>query len=151
MEYLDALGQVLREVRVAAGLSRESCAQVLNRDHLAKIEQGRQAISVLKFNSLCEYLGVSQSLVLTAVEARLVGIDLKTYRCQQEDDFNRLVDDGVLSSYINPEAIRGVRGKRAEDNRVAIRALQAEGLAKMEIVRRLGLSRATVDRYWDKS
>ena len=150
MDYLEALGQILREVRVAAGLSREGCAEVLNRDHLAKVEQGRQAISVLKFNSLCEYLGISQSLVLTAVEARLIGIDLKAYRYQQEDDFNRLVDNGVLSSDVNHEAIRGVRGKRAEDNRLAIQALQAEGLAKMEIVRRLGLSRATVDRYWHK-
>lgn len=150
MDYLETLGQVLREIRVAAGMSREACAQVLNRDHLAKVEQGRQVISVLKFNSLCEYLGISQSLVLTAVEARLVGADLKTYRCQQEEGFNRLVDDGVLSSDINPQAIRGVRGKRANDNRLAIQALQAAGLAKMEIVRRLGLSRATVDRYWQK-
>ena len=52
MDYLEALGQVIREVRVAAGLSREGCAQALNRDHLAKVEQGRQAISVLKFYSL---------------------------------------------------------------------------------------------------
>ena len=142
-------GQVLREVRVAAGLSQETCAQVLNRDHLAKIEQGRQAISVLKFNSLCEYLGVSQNLVLTAVEARLDSIDLKTFRCKQEDDFNRLVDDGVLRSDINPETIRGVR-KQVEDNRLAIQSLRAEGLAKMDFVRKLGISRATVDRYWHK-
>jgi len=54
MDYLEALGQVIREVRVAAGLSREGCAQVLNRDHLAKVEQGRLAISVLKLYSLCE-------------------------------------------------------------------------------------------------
>ncbi|WP_460045011.1 helix-turn-helix domain-containing protein [Pseudomonas sp. S2_H01] len=150
MDYLEALGQILREVRVAAGISREGCAQVLNRDHLAKVEQGRQPISVLKFNSLCEYLGISQSLVLTAVEARLVGIELKAYRDQQQADFNRLVEDGVLSSVVKRGAIRGVRGKRADDNRLAIQMLQAEGLPKMAIVRRLGLSRATVDRYWVK-
>jgi len=148
MDYLEALGQVLREVRVAAGLSREGCAQILNRDHLAKVEQGRQAISVLKFSSLCECLGVPQSLVLTAVEARLAGIDLKVYRVQQEQYLYRLMDSGVLSSEVNHEAIRGVRGKKAEDNRLAIQALQAKGLAKMEVARRLGLSRATIDRYW---
>lgn len=147
MDYLEALGQVLREVRVAAGLSREGCAQVLNRDHLAKVEQGHQAISVLKFNSLCQHLGISQSLVLMVVEARLIGIDLRAYRCQQENDFNQLVEDGVLATAIKYGAVRGVRGKRADDNRLAIQALQADGLAKMHIVRRLGLSRATVDRY----
>lgn len=87
--------------------------------------------------------------MLTAIEARLISIDLKTYRYKQEDDFNRLVDDGVLSSDINPETIRGVR-KQVEDNRLAIQSLQAEGLAKMDIVRKLGISRATVDRYWHK-
>nr|WP_283105567.1 helix-turn-helix domain-containing protein [Pseudomonas moorei] len=33
---------------------------------------------------------------------------------------------------------------------MAIQSLQAEGLAKMDIVRKLGISRATVDRYWHK-
>ena len=150
MDYLEALGQVIREVRVAAGLSREGCAQVLNRDHLAKVEQGRLAISVLKLYSLCECLGISLSLVLMAVEARMVGIDLEAYRHQQERDLNRLVGAGLLSCVINHGASCGVRGKRAEDNRLAIQTLQTEGLAKMEIVRRLGVSRATVDRYWLK-
>lgn len=150
MDYLTVLGQVLREVRVAAGLSREACAQILNRDHLAKVEQGRQAISVLKLSSLCEWLGISHSLVLTAVEARLVGIELNSYRLQQEREFVQLIQVGLLSSTTNPRAIRGVRGKRADENRSAIQALQAEGLTKMEVVRRLGISRATVDRYWLK-
>ncbi|MEQ7919015.1 hypothetical protein ABQX22_07445 [Xanthomonas sp. WHRI 1810A] len=148
MGYLEALGQVIREVRVAAGLSREGCAHVLNRDHLAKVEQGRQAISVLRFNCLCECLGVSQSLLLMAVEARLLGIDLKAYRHQQESDLTRLVEAGLLSNVPNHRAIRGVRGKRADDNRSAIQALQVAGFAKMEVVRKLGVSRATVDRYW---
>ena len=150
MEYLETLGQVLREIRVTAGLSRESCAQVLNRDHLAKIEQGRLAISVLKLKALCEYLDVSQSLVLTTVEARLIGVDLKKYRNQQNDEFERQILTGTLKSETDLESFRGVRGKRAEDNRVAIQALQAGGLTKMEIVRKLGISRATVDRYWVK-
>ncbi|TRO38239.1 helix-turn-helix domain-containing protein [Pseudomonas putida] len=150
MGYLETLGQVLREIRVTAGLSRESCAQVLNRDHLAKIEQGRLAISVLKLKALCEYLNVSQSLVLTTVEARLVGADLETYRNQQTVEFKQQILTGMLKSEIDPDSFRGVRGKRAEHSRAAIQALQAEGLAKMEIARKLGVSRATVDRYWLK-
>jgi transcriptional regulator with XRE-family HTH domain len=151
MEYLETLGQVIREIRVTAGLSRESCAQVLNRDHLAKIEQGRLAISVLKLKALCDYLGVSQSLVLTAVEARIAGADLETYRTQQTSEFKQQVLAGTLRSEIDLDSFRGVRGKRAEENRMAIESAQAEGLAKMDVVRKLGVSRATVDRYWVKS
>ncbi|WP_040267302.1 helix-turn-helix domain-containing protein [Pseudomonas rhodesiae] len=150
MAYLGALGQVIREVRVAAGLSREGCAHVLNRDHLAKVEQGRQAISVPKLNSLCKCLGISQSLLLMAVEARLAGIDLKAYRHQQEHELAQLIEAGLLRNVANHRAIRGVRGKRADDNRSAIQALQVAGLAKTEVVRKLGVSRSTVDRYWLK-
>jgi len=51
MDYLQTLGQILREIRVAQGLSREDCSEILNRDHLAKIEQGRQALTVAKFKT----------------------------------------------------------------------------------------------------
>jgi len=151
MDYSEVLGQVIREVRVASGISREACGHVLNRDHLAKVEQGHLAISVLKFNSLCQCLGISQSLMLMAVEARLSAVDLISYREQQESEFTRLVENGLLSRTVNAGAVRGVRGKKADENRLAIRALQAEGLTKMDIVRKLGISRATVDRYWLRS
>ncbi|MCD5969941.1 helix-turn-helix domain-containing protein [Pseudomonas quasicaspiana] len=151
MDYLQTLGQVLREVRVAAGLSREACAPVLNRDHLAKVEQGRQAITVLKFRSLCDYLSISHSLVLTAVEARLAGVELEAYRLAQANEFSRQVLIGKLSSEVNIAASQGVRGKQAADSRMAVQTLQIQGYSKMEIVRNLGVSRSTVDRYWVKA
>lgn len=150
MEYLETLGQVLRETRVAAGLSREDCSQVLNRDHLAKVEQGRQAISVVKLKGLCDCLGVSHSLVLVVVESRLAEIELKTYRTFQNEEFDRHLADGMLSNDVNFAARQGVRGKRAKDNRKAVETLQAQSFTKMEVVRKLNLSRSTVDRYWLK-
>lgn len=150
MKYLETLGQVLREIRVAAGLSREDCSQVLNRDHLAKVEQGRQAISVLKFKGLCDYLGVSQSVVLVVVESRLADIELKAYRAFQDEEFKRQLTAGILSTGVNIAARQGVRGKRALDNSRAVQTLQAQSYTKVEVVRKLNLSRSTVDRYWLK-
>lgn len=150
MEYLETLGQVLREIRVAAGLSREDCSQVLNRDHLAKVEQGRQAISVVKLKGLCDFLAVSHSLVLVVVESRLAEVDLKTYRISQNEEFNRHLANAMLSDEVNFGARQGVRGKRAQDNRKAVEKLQAQSFTKMEVVRKLSLSRSTVDRYWLK-
>jgi len=116
---------------------------------LAKeVEQGRQAISVLKLKGLCEYLGVSQSLVLVVVESRLAEIELKSYRTFQDEEFKRLLAEGRLSDDVNVAAKQGVRGKRAQDNSKAIQALQAQRLTKAEVIRELNLSRSTVDRYW---
>ena len=151
MEYLEALGQTLREIRVAAGLSREDCSRVMNRDYLASIERGQQAISILKFRSLCEYLGITPSIVLFTAEARLEGLTLEDYRTSQESHFNGHIMAGKLRSEADVRASEGVRGKRADDNRKAIQSLQSEGLTKAEIVHKLGLGRTTVDRYWHKA
>ncbi|MDY0834187.1 helix-turn-helix domain-containing protein [Pseudomonas sp. SED1] len=151
MEYLEALGQTLREIRVAAGLSREDCSRVMNRDYLASIERGQQAISILKFKSLCECLAITPSLVLLTVEARLVGQGLESYLASQEPQFNGHVMADKLHGEANGRASQGVRGKRAEDNRKAIQSLRSEGLTKAEIVRKLGVGRTTVDRYWNKA
>ncbi|VXC40223.1 hypothetical protein PSEUDO9AZ_10730 [Pseudomonas sp. 9AZ] len=48
------------------------------------------------------------------------------------------------------DAIRGVRGQKADATRFAVITLQAEGLSKEEIARKLGAGLRTVQRYWVK-
>ncbi|MDD1965915.1 helix-turn-helix domain-containing protein [Pseudomonas putida] len=151
MEFQPTLGQVLRELRVAAGLTREACAEVLSRPHLAKVEQGQQAITAIKLHSLCELFGIPTSQVLLVVEARLRGVDLDDYKASWDVQVDRLIGSGGLVSSPQESAVRGVRGKRADETMGAVRKLQAEGLAKMMVVRQLGISRSTVDKYWVKS
>lgn len=150
MDYLQTLGQILREIRVAQGLSREDCSVVLNRDHLAKIEQGRLALTVLKLKSLSEFLGVSQSLILSTVEARLSGQKVEEYLVSSALRLKEHLATGKLSSEVSPDALRGVRGKRAAETKEAIQQSQANGMTKSGTVRKLGVSRSTVDRYWKK-
>ncbi len=150
MDYQQALGQILRELRVSAGLSREACAGVLNRDHLAKIEQGRQAITLMKFKALCDLLSVSPSEVMFSLEARLIGLPLDEYQVQWVAQLHSNSVAGRLHSEAQVSAARGVRGKRADETRDAVRRLQKEAMSKMEVVRELGIARSTVDRYWLK-
>ena len=150
MDFQKALGQVLRELRVVAGLTREACAEVVNRDHLAKIEQGRESITLVKLHALCQLLQVPPSTVLFTAEARLGEQKLEQYKTQWNTQVDQLMLAGHLQSEIQVAASAGVRGKRAEETRSAVRKLQAEGYAKMEIVRSLGIGRSTVDRYWLK-
>lgn len=150
MGFQPTLGQVLRELRVEAGLTREACAEVLSRPHLAKVEQGQQAITAIKLHSLCELLGVPTSQVLLAVEARQRGIDLSAYKDSWDVQVESLIELGRLGGALQTSAVRGVRGKRADETMGAVRKLQAEGLAKMVVVRKLGVSRSTVDKYWLK-
>lgn len=148
MDYLSVLGQILRELRVAASLSREDCAEVLSRDYLSKVEQGKKALTIGKLNALCELLGASPSVVLFTVEARLSEQALGEYKVGWDAQLNHLRKSGNLNSEVQAAASTGVRGKRANDTRTAVQQLQAEGRAKMEVVRELGIGRTTVDRYW---
>jgi transcriptional regulator with XRE-family HTH domain len=151
MGYLEALGQILREIRVDAGLKREDCSRALSREYLASVERGRQSISITKFRSLCECLGVTPSIVLFTVEARLASLSLGEYQARQSSELDEYLKAEKLRSEICPGAIQGVRGKRAENNRKAIQKLQSEGLSKIEVSRKLGVGTTTVDRYWRKT
>lgn len=148
MEYLEAVGHVLREIRVDAGLRREDCLRAMSREYLASVERGRQAISISKLRSLCECLGVTPSLVLFAAEARLAALELEEYQANQA----RLIHDYIavkkLSNEAGATATLGVRGRQAEKNRKAVQSLKLAGLTKIEVARKLGIGTTTVDRHW---
>ncbi|MCF5166750.1 helix-turn-helix domain-containing protein [Pseudomonas congelans] len=148
MEYLKALGDTLREIRVDAGLRREDCSLALSREYLASVERGHQSISIVKLTSLCKCLGVPPSLVLLTVEARLAAMKLEDYQANQESLLHQYLKVGKLRGEPGCRATLGVRGKRAEENRLAVRSLQSEGLTKAETARKLGLGTTTVDRHW---
>lgn len=150
MGYLKELGHTLREIRVDAGLRREDCSQALSREYLASVERGHQSISIVKLTSLCECLGVPPSLVLLTVEARLAALKLEDYQANQQSQLHQYLDVGRLRSEPGPGATQGVRGKRAGENRLAVRSLQSQGLTKAETARKLGLGTTTVDRHWAK-
>lgn len=148
MEYREALGQVLREIRVATGYRREDCSSALSREYLASVERGQRSITIEKLNALCGFLDIAPSLVLFATEARLVKLGLAEYQAKLDHQVKAHIEAGKLSSSPDENAHRGVRGTRAESTRKSIQALQAEGLTKTEVVRRLGVGRTTVNRYW---
>lgn len=151
MGYLEVLGHTLREIRVDAGLRREDCSRAVSREYLASVETGRQTISIAKFKLLCECLGVTPSLVLFTVEARLASMKLEEYQASQERQLKEYVASGKLRTEAGGPAIQGVRGKRAENNRKAIQSLKSTGLTKTEIARKLGIGTTTVDRHWTAS
>ncbi len=89
-------------------------------------------------------------MVFYALEARLAGITLQSGKHEWGEQLEELIHTGRLSSEVQSNASRGVRGMRAGETCEAVRKLQADGMAKMQIVRELGVARSTVDRYWLK-
>lgn len=88
-------------------------------------------------------LGVPPSTVLFATEARLSRQTLDGYKVKWDAQLDGLQVAGQLHDEPQDAAGAGVRGKRADETRAAVQKLQAEGWAKMQIVRQLGIGRTT--------
>jgi transcriptional regulator with XRE-family HTH domain len=68
-----ALGQVLRELRLAQGLSQEKLAHEagIERNYISLLELGKGSATVSKLFQLAPLLGVSVSSLMARVEDRI--------------------------------------------------------------------------------
>ncbi|MNG35323.1 hypothetical protein D3C84_1220300 [compost metagenome] len=62
-----------------------------------------------------------------------------------------LLNAGRLNPVAADDAIRGVRGQKADSTRDAVLRLQGEGLSKEEVAKKLDVGLRTVQRYWSSS
>ncbi|WP_350446513.1 transcriptional regulator [Pseudomonas solani] len=150
MSYEKVLGEVVRDVRLRAGLTHDACAEVINASHLRQVEKGLAAVRIDTLVALCGVLGVSPSQLLLVVEARSASLDVERHLSASNKHLRALLDAGRFEPFTQEDAARGVRGQKADATRDETRRLQAEGLSKAEIARQLSVTVRTVERYWIK-
>lgn len=150
MRFEEVLGQVLRDVRLQAGLTRTECGEILHISNLSKVENGQALLRIDTLAALCEALGVGLCDVLLVVEARQSGLSIEQQIAVSNKRIGALLSAGRFEPVAQDDALRGVRGRKADTTRDAVKRLQREGLTKEEIARELGAGLRTVQRYWSK-
>lgn len=150
MGYEQVLGEVIRDVRLQAGLTHDACPEVISEVHLRRLEKGLKVIKIDTLMALCGVFGVTPSQLFLVVEARLANQDVEEHLAASTAQFRSLIDAGRFERVAPEEAARGIRGRKADETRDETRRLQAAGLAKPEIARRLGVTIRTINRYWAK-
>ncbi|MCY1508128.1 hypothetical protein D9M68_424280 [compost metagenome] len=150
MGYEQVLGEVIRDVRLQAGLTHLACAEVINGSHLRQIEKGLSVIKIDTLVALCGVLGVTPSQLLLVVEARLANRDVEAHLAANAGQLRSLIYAGRFERVAPEDAARGIRGRRADETRDETRRLQADGWTKPEIARHLGVTVRTIERYWTK-
>ena len=150
MGFEKVLGQVLRDVRLQAGLTRTECGEILHISNLSKVENGQTLLRIDTLAALCGALGVALSDVLLVVEARISGLSVEEQVAVSNERIRALLEAGRLEPVAGKYVSRGVRGQRADKTRESVARLQREGFGKAEIARKLGVGRRTVYRYWSK-
>ncbi|WP_368854841.1 helix-turn-helix domain-containing protein [Pseudomonas yangonensis] len=148
MRFEKVLGQVLRDARLQAGLTRIECGEVLHISNLSQIENGQTLPRIDTLAALCKVLGVAPSDVLLVVEARCSGLDVEEQIVLSNKRLRALLSAGRFEAVVQEDALRGIRGRKADSTRDSVKRMQGEGLQKDEIARRLGVTLRTVQRYW---
>ena len=147
MSYEKVLGEVLQDVRLHSGIPHEDLVGVINASHLRVVEKGLAALKINTLGALCEVLGVTPSQILLAVEARLSGQSVEARLAANTKIFRKLLAAGIFEPIPKVEAVRGVRGRRANLVRDEAIRLQALGLTNAEIAKQLDVTIRTVQRY----
>lgn len=150
MSYEKVLGEVVRDIRLRAGLTHEACADVINATHLRQIEKGLAAVRIDTLVALCGVLGVSPGQLLLVADARSAGEGVEEHLGANNKQIRLLLEAGRFDPVSPEDAARGIRGLKADATRNETFRLQAEGFSKTEIARQLGVTVRTVERYWTK-
>lgn len=150
MRYEAVLGQVLRDVRLQAGLALTDCVAVLTAANLSQIENGLAVIQIESLVGLCEVLGVAPSDVFLLVEARRSGLSVEDQIAVSTARLGALLDTSSLAQVATVDAVRTIARQRRDNVRAEVMRMQREGLHKQEVARRLGVTVRTVQRHWPK-
>lgn len=150
MRYEAVLGQVLRDVRLQAGLALTDCVAVLTAANLSQIENGLAVIQIESLVGLCEVLGVAPSDVFLLVEARRSGLSVEDQIAVSTARLGALLGTSSLAQVAPVDAVRTIARQRRDNVRAEVMRMQREGLHKQEVARRLGVTVRTVQRHWPK-
>lgn len=148
MDYRQALGETIRDVRINQGLSRDALSEVTNRSYVREIEQGLTTIGIDMLVAIAERLGMSAGDLILVAEARLAGEDWKVRARTRIKLLAQHEKAGVFKPVSEKSAAQGLKGMRAEATKARVERLQSDGFSKNEIARTLGVSMRTVGRYW---
>jgi len=150
MRYEAVLGQVLRDVRLHAGLALTDCVAVLTAANLSQVENGLAVIQIESLVGLCEVLGVAPSDVFLLVEARRSGLSIEDQIAVSTARLGALLGTSSLAQVAPVDAVRTIARQRRDNVRAQVMLMQREGLHKQEVARRLGVTVRTVQRHWPK-
>lgn len=145
--YYVALGKVLRDARLRAGLSGDAFAGVVTRANLQRIESGSVQIRFGTLVQLCRALNLDPAHVVLAVESRLSETPIEQYSIRSFAKLSVVLRLGALEPMGATDVTKGIKGQRSDQLRQAVQNAKASGLSNKEIARNLNVSIRTVERY----
>ena len=154
MHLKEALAGALRGARAHQGLSYEELAGATHRTYVGKLEQARANTTLEKLDEISDYLGLDLLTMVTLVIAAQ-GDELPSEALQRTAMRIREFEMSggwqlVEEQFRDGKLIKRSQGKPKQPlNAEYIRALKAQGLDRKTVAEKLGVTRSTVQKYWN--
>jgi transcriptional regulator with XRE-family HTH domain len=154
MHLKEALAGALRGARAHQGLSYDELAGATHRTYVGMLEQARANPTLEKLDEIADYLGLDLLTVVTlaiAAQGNEHPSDVLQRTALKVREFEATGGWGLVEEqFSDGKLIKRSQGKPKKPlNADAIRALKAQGLDRKTIAEKLGVSRSTVQKYWN--
>ncbi|MDU4058629.1 MAG: helix-turn-helix domain-containing protein [Pseudomonas oryzihabitans] len=147
MHLRQAYADTLRLLRARKGLNQSDVASALDASHISRLENARSGVTLDTSESLAQTLKLHPLSLLVmayAVKEKMTPGDALRVVTNELTSLSYL-DVKLADEIPAPQHPLLAQGAKT---RQAVQALKAQGVKKAEIAGRLGVSGATVRRYW---
>ncbi|MEX6679192.1 helix-turn-helix domain-containing protein [Pseudomonas sp. W2Oct36] len=154
MTLTNELAATLRAIRQQRGLSYSELSDATFRTTLSLVERGKAGIRVGKLADLAAALDFDLTALIALCVALDRGESAQDVLAKAAQELQRFAEVGGLA--LLHEQLNGSELNQRPSgqpiklkNRQAVLELKAQGKTQAEVVRLLGISRSSVQRYWN--
>ncbi|WP_449100748.1 helix-turn-helix domain-containing protein [Pseudomonas veronii] len=153
MSLKTEIAATLRAVRQQKQVSYENLAGGSMRTTVGYLERAEAGVTLDKLADIAHALDFNLVALIALCVARQKSLQAETVLEEATLELQRFLAAGgaelIQSQFEGGKLIQRVAGKPLKSkNRDAVLALKAQGKTPAEVVKNLGLSRTTVNRYW---
>lgn len=155
MQLKIALAGALRALRLQRKLRHEDLSEAAVKSKLSALERGETSITLEKFESLADALGIDPVALLAMCISRRHDVPYSTVMETALEQLQTFEGEGGMEVYdeqfAGDEVAYRKPGKpQNKGNEEIVRELKAAGMNQSQIARETGLSLSTIHRYWKR-
>lgn len=150
-----ALAGTLRALRLNKRIRYEKLSDASAKSKISALERGETSITLEKFDSLAEALGMDPLALLALCMSARLGTPYPDLMKKAQEQLRAFEANGgmelLAEQFADGALIQRTRGKPQNPESLdAVRRLKATGMTQAQIAQELGLSPSLVNRHWKR-
>lgn len=150
-----AFAAVLRALRSREGMTQEDLHATSSRQYFGELEQGKSSITLDKLQVIAPALGLSPATIVALTVAIDEGLDVEQVLQRITEELRAVETSGGLAKaraqIENGELVPRPNGLSINvDLLRSVLECKALGMSQKDTASKLGMSTATVNRYWKR-